>query len=232
MNEMRTETELRLLSGFEQVSLWGNTCSAQLFIVQGEQEGLAIEAPPEYLRRVRSEVKDGKLTIRLKGNWLQELEDALSSCADRPPIIYRLTVRELTGLDVQCASMVYSSRIETPHLSIKLNGLGDFRLDWLTAEKLEVQHSGAGVMRVSGRVDEQNILLTGIGSYLAPELDCLRAGVRMSGAGVARLHVRQSLDINLRGVGSLEYSGDPVVRKRVSGPGQVKFVQSNSRLSM
>ncbi len=225
----KTYSETRQVSDFDQVSIKGNTCNAQLFITQGKREGLTIEAPPEYLHRVRSEVRGGKLTIRLEGSWLQELEDAITSCLNKPHIIYKLVVREITQLEVQCAYIVQSSRIETPHLRVKLNGTGDFKLDWLSAKNLDIQHNGTGIMRISGQVDEQTIVLNGVGSYIAPGLECQRACVRMSGTGRARVHVEQMLDATLRGVGILEYSGHPAVSKRISGPGQILQVANVSK---
>jgi hypothetical protein len=224
MDTTNTQTETRQVSGFERVSIRGLTCSAQIIITQSEREGLTIEAPPEYLHRLRSEVKNGKLTIRLAGSWLQELEDALTNWLNKPPILYRLDVRELTYLEVQCAYSVHAPRIETPHLHVKLNGDGDLRLDWLSAEKLEVHHSGTGILRISGQVEEQSVVLNGAGSYMAPRLDSQRARVHMRGVGSASMHVNQLLDATMRGVGILEYSGRADVHKRISGPGQILHI--------
>lgn len=224
MDTTKIQTETRQVSGFERVSIRGLTCSAQLTLTQGEREGLTVSAPPEYLQRLRSEVKDRKLTIRLAGNWLQELEYALTNWLNKPPILYRLDVRELTYLEVQCAYLVHAPRIETPHLIVKLNGDGDFRLDWLSAERLEVHHSGSGMLRISGQVEEQSVVLNGVGSYMAPKLDSQLARVRMRGVSSARMHVNQSLDATLHGVGVLEYSGTADVHKRISGPGQILHI--------
>jgi hypothetical protein len=166
-------------------------------------------------------VKAGKLTVRRVGSWLQDLEDALATWMNKPHILYRLDVRELTYLEVQCAYIVHAPKIETPHLHVKLNGDGDFRLDWLSAEKLEVHHSGSGILRISGQVEEQSVVLNGVGSYIAPRLESQRARVRMRGASTARMHVNQFLDATLHGVGILEYSGRADVHKRISGPGQI-----------
>jgi hypothetical protein len=226
MDTPYTETETRQVGDFDQVSIRGNTCNAQLFISQGEQERLAIEAPSEYLHRLRSEVKHGKLTVRLQGNWLQELEDALATCLNRPHIVIRLQVRRLISLEVQCASIVHAPRIETPHLQVKLSGTGDFKLDWLEAERLEIHHSGSGLMLIKGQVEEQIIVLSGVGRYIAAGLESQRAQVRISGAGSARIQVSQALDASLRGVGILEYSGGAMVCEQVSGMGQVVHIEN------
>lgn len=225
MNSTYAEKVIRQVSGFDQVSIRGNTCSAQVFITQGEGESLAIEAPPDYMSRLHSQVIDGKLTVRLEGSWLQGLQDALATGFNRPQLIYRLGVRQINYLEVQCAYFIHSPKIETPHLRVKLNGTGDFRLDWLSAKTLEVYHSGSGTVQLSGQVDDQTVVLNGIGSYIAPGLDSQRAHVRMTGTGMARIHVDQALDATLRGVGCLEYSGDAIIRTQVSGPGQIFKVE-------
>jgi len=220
----KTYIETRRVKGFDQVAIRGNTCSAQIFITQSEHEGLTIEAPIEHLQQLRSEVKDRKLTVRLGGSWLQELEYALTTCLNKPHIIYHLDVRELTYLEVQCAYKVHAPRLETSHLRVKLNGTGDFRLDRLSANTLEVRHSGCGIIQISGQVEEQTIVLNGIGSYVSPGLDSQRARVHIKGTGTARVHVNQALDATLRGLGNLEYSGIADVHKRISGPGQILHV--------
>lgn len=224
MDKTNIRKETREVSEFERVSIRGLTYSAQVYITQGEREGLSIEAPPEILRRLRSEVKDGKLTIRLEGSWLEELQDALSNWMNKPYIRYYLHVRELTALEVQCAYIIYVPRLETSHLSVKLSGCGDFRLDWLQAERLEVHHSGSGVVQICGLVEEQRVVLNGAGSYIAPGLESQRADVRLRGVGMARVHANQMLETEVRGVGSLEYSGNAQVRTRISGPGQIVYI--------
>jgi hypothetical protein len=221
MNNTVTQTETRKVSGFDRVAISGNTCSARVYITQGEQEGLTIKAPPEYLRRLRSEVKGGRLTVRLEGSWLQELEDALSTCLNKPAIIYHLDVCHLTHLEVQCADFVHAPRLETTYLHVKLNGTGDFYIDWLAAESLEVRHAGAGILRASGKVEEQAVTLSGAGSYLAANLVSQRARVRITGPSLARMHVSEALEATLRGPGCLEYSGDANVSQRISGPGRI-----------
>jgi len=220
------QIENRTVSGFDRVAIRGLTCTAQLFITQGKKEELTIQAPEVYQHRIRSDVEAGKLTIRLEGGWLQELQDALAANLSKPLIIYRLRLRDLTSLDVQCANRIYSPRIETPQLLIKFNGAGEFRLDDLSAKTLEVQHSGSGSIYLSGHVDEQAIQLNGVGCYIAPGLNSQRASVRSSGAGTIRLHVNQEMNANLRGVGILEYSGEAAIRKKISGMSQIVHLKN------
>lgn len=231
MYKTHTIAETRKVHDFEQVSIKGNTCSAQVFITQGAQETLTIEAPPEYLPRLLSEVKDGRLTIRLAGSWLQELEDALTTCLNRPHIVYRLQVRQLARLEVQCARVVHLTRLDTPHLHVKLDGTGDFNADWLSAKTLEAQHSGSGTMRASGQVEDQTVVLNGVGCFLAPGLASQRARLRISGTGFARIRVSQALDVTMRGVGILEYIGRPSVSQQISGPGRVYPIESVSEIA-
>jgi hypothetical protein len=105
-----------------------------------------------------------------------------------------------------------------------MNVMGGFRLDWLSAESLDLQHAGTGTVRISGQVSEQKIILSGVGSYLAPDLASQRARVHIRGTGIARIQVHQALEATLHGVGVLEYSGNPTVSKRISGVSQIRHI--------
>ena len=101
-------------------------------------------------------------------------------------------------------------------------------MDWLLAKRLDVHHNGTGIMRIAGQVDEQTVVLNGVGGYITPGLCSQRARVHMNGTGNVQVHVEQALDATLRGVGILEYSGNPSVNQRISGAGQVLKVANIS----
>jgi len=220
-------TEHRPVGGFDRVSLRGNACSTSLLILQGEKEGLTIEAPPGYLHRLSSEVTDRRLLLRLGGTWLQELEDAINSRYERPPIRCRLLVHQLTGLEIQCASLVCVPSLKTQNLQVKMNGAGDLRFGRLDAGSLEIEHNGTGTVRICGMVDQQAVRLNGMGDYLADDLVSSQAIVRIQGAGMARVRVDQALDAGIRGMGVLEYTGNPKLKKQIAGLGQVRHFEEN-----
>ena len=91
-----------------------------------------------YASRIKTEVRDGKLDIRIGGSWLDKLGHALPTGLTRQWIKYSLTVKKLTGLEISGAARVKASDIETDRFALKLSGTGQVNIEALSAEVLEV----------------------------------------------------------------------------------------------
>ncbi len=219
MEDLRVET--REVQDFDQVVFRDDSCGAELSIEQGQVEGLRIEARPELIRRIEAEVRKRRLIIRLSGSWLERLGDKLTTSRTRPTSVYRLQVRELRSLDLVCAAAVHAPSIRTGHLKIKVSGAGHVVIDSLTAEELEVEHSGAGRMEVAGQVGRQLVRLSGVGWYEASGLRAEETVARVSGPAHAQIHASQRLEAVVRDMGVVEYNGHPRVRQRIFGMGSV-----------
>jgi len=211
-------TESREVSNFDRVALRDY---GELVITQGEQESLTIEAHPDILPKIKTEVRDGKLIIKIGGSWFDKLGHAISTSLTRQWIKYNLTVKKLTGLEIAGAVSVKASNIETDRLALRLSGAGQVNIEALSAEVLEIDLPGACAIKVSGKVGEQRIALSGAGSYKAPKLESRRASVDLRGAGQATVWAVEDLDVAIRGLGSVEYYGTPTIKKSISGIGTV-----------
>jgi hypothetical protein len=211
-------TESREASNFDRVFLRDY---GELVITQGEQESLTIEAHPDILPKIKTEVREGKLIIKISGSWLDKLGDALSTGLTGRRIKYNLTVKTLTRLEIAGAVSIKASNLETDRLALKLSGAGQVNIEALSAEVLEVDVPGACAIKVSGKVGEQRIAISGAGSYKAPKLESKRASVDLRGAGQATVWAVEDLDVAIRGIGSVEYYGTPTIKKSISGIGTV-----------
>ncbi|MBK9055838.1 MAG: DUF2807 domain-containing protein [Chloroflexi bacterium] len=105
--------------------------------------------------------------------------------------------------------------------NLELSGAGDVEMLHLDGESWSVNLSGAGNITVSGQVDTQTIVISGAGSYNAEDLSSQNASVEHSGAGMAVVQVSDTLDVNISGLGSVEYIGDPAVTQEITGLGTV-----------
>jgi hypothetical protein len=216
-NDARTET--REVSGFDRVALAG---FGDLVITQGEEESLTIEASPEILDRIKTEVKDGQLTIRFSRNWLDWIGEALATGFAGMRVRYDLKVKELTALAITGAGRVQVANLEADHVALELRGAGQLSVESLDAKRLEIELSGAGQIKVEGRVTEQTINMTGAGSYDAPNLESQRAKATLTGLGGATVWVVEDLEATIRSVGNVSYYGAPKVSKRITGLGSLK----------
>ena len=225
METVELGIEEREIGAFDQVTLRDDSCGAELVIEQGEREGIRIEARPQLLRRIETQVRDGRLIIRMSGSWLERLGDKLSTSLTRSRTLYHLQARELRSLDIGCAAMVFAPSLRADTLAIKLAGATRVVIENLVARELRIEHSGVGELEVDGRVVRQEVTLDGVGMYSAAELRSQVSVVRISGPARARVHASEELDAVVRGIGVVEYSGSPRVRQRVLGMGSVVKVE-------
>jgi hypothetical protein len=59
------------------------------------------------------------------------------------------------------------------------------------------------------------------GTYHAEDLESREVKIHVAGVGSAIVNVREKLEAEINGVGSVEYIGDPTVEQDVNGAGQV-----------
>lgn len=206
---------------FDEVIVRGDLFSAELLIEQGENESLSIEAEPQIIRRLDVAVRNRKLVVRLGGSWLERLVDKLTESLTGPNLVMRLQLRELRSLDAACVGYVHAPSIETESLWINQGGAGQLVIDELIAQKLIVDQSGTGMIKIAGRVEKQVVRSSGIGRYAAYRLRTQKTEARVQGSSLVQVHARGNLDAVVTGIGRVEYAGNPQVRTRVIGTGSV-----------
>jgi hypothetical protein len=164
----------------------------KLVIDQTGSESFSITADDNFLPYIETEVRDRELIISIPSNTM---------FTDITDLTYQVTVKSLDGLE--------------------LTGAGDIEILHLDAEDWQVNLSGAGNITVSGEVDTQTIVISGAGGYNAEDLSSQQASIEHSGAGMAVVQVSDTLDVNISGVGSVEYIGDPTVNQTITGLGSI-----------
>ena len=211
------------------------TTVGSLYIEQGEEEGLRIEAEDNIISNIEVEVNGTTLEIGTKAN--------VNLRPTKPVRFY------LTALELEAISLSGSGDIEAPGLtvadlsvtitgsgdanlpdldgdavSIKVSGSGDVDAEGLTANNLAVRVTGSGSVDTSGRVDRQEITISGSGNYEARDLESSEAEIRIGGSGVATVWASDSLDIKITGSGSVRYAGSPQVSSSVTGSGSLRQI--------
>jgi hypothetical protein len=202
--------EARDVSDFQEVALEG---VGTLMIEQGATESLTIEAEPKVLKRIETEVHNGRLTIRPDRSF-----------KTREPITYFLTVKQLTGLELAGAGRIEVAQLSTDQLRVNGSGAGAVIMDNLTANSLEVTASGNVQAELAGSVDSQTVSISDAATYAAAELRSRLASVTASGASQVTVNVTEGLDARVSGVARVEYIGDPAVTEDVSAAGSLSNV--------
>jgi hypothetical protein len=182
--------ESRDVSGFTGVEL---ASFGDLQIEQTGTESLTIEAAPDVLPHLTSEVSGGVLRLGVAPG---------TTIRATTPVVYRLTVATLD--------------------SVAVSGAGDVTASNLQTRRLTAGISGAGEMTLSGTVDSQVVTIDGAGDYDGENLQSTTAEVTVDGTGDAVVRVSSRLDVTIRGVGSVEYIGNPQVSQSIQGAGSIE----------
>jgi len=212
-------SETRQVNDFERVDLSG---VGTIYITQGNEETLTIEAENNILTEIESTVRNGTLTIGFGDqNWPDIVQPT-------EPIKYYLTLKELTGLNISGAGRVEIDDLDTTQLDINSSGAGDIEINELIAKDLNVVLSGAGSCKIiGGEVTDQNITISGAGNHKASDLQSQVTNVSVSGMGSVEVWVLDALDVGISGAGNVEYYGSPSVSQDISGAGRVESLGDN-----
>ena len=203
-------SEVRDVRDFQEVALEG---VGTLVIAQGDSESLTIEAEPRVLRRIETEVSNGRLTIRPDRSF-----------ETREPITYHLMVIQLTAIELAGAGRIEASQLSTDQLRLGGSGAGAVIVNELIANTLDVTASGNLTAELAGAVDTQIVTLSDAGSYAASNLSSRVASITASGASQAIINVSESLDARVSGASRVEYIGNPTVTQDVSAAGSLTNV--------
>ena len=202
--------EARDVGDFQEVALEG---VGTLVIEQGETESLSIAAEPRVLRRIETEVRNGRLTIRPDRSF-----------ETREPITYYLSVRQLTGIELSGAGQIEAGQLSADQLRLTGSGAGAVAIDNLTANSLDVTAAGNVQAQLAGTVDSLTVTLSDAASFAGQNLASRVASVTASGAAQASVNASESLDARVSGAARVEYVGDPSVTQDVSAAGSLTKV--------
>jgi hypothetical protein len=179
-------TEPRTVSGFSAVSLSG---SGQVIIEQTGRESLTVTADDNILPHIKTDVRGQ--TLELGSNDSMTTHD----------IVFKLTVKQLEGLDI--------------------SGSGQAEARSLDSDRLKIGISGSGELSAHGTANDLDVSISGSGGYRGEDMRTKRAVVGISGSGGAVIAASETLKADVSGSGSIEYLGDPQVTQHVSGSGSV-----------
>lgn len=104
-----------------------------------------------------------------------------------------------------------------------ISGSGKISLDGNIEGSVEIGISGSGRFMASGSASEIKTNISGSGKVLASELMVDKCNVRISGSGDVEINVKNSLEANISGSGTVSYKGSPSqVNSHASGSGRIK----------
>ncbi len=184
-------------------------------ITQGSTNKVVVEADDNLQQYIITEMnEDDVLEIRMRNN--------ISFITDNNVKIIITTTR-LDQLTLSGSGNITGMNKFTgsDKVRLRISGVGDIKLDLNTPE-LDADISGSGSLKLTGETRETQLTINGVGDCDAAGLKTEKAKVKISGSGDAKIFAEESLDVTIRGVGSVYYKGAAAVTQSISGSGEIK----------
>lgn len=208
-NQGSTVQQVRNVASFDGIDAGG---AFRIFVTQGENQTVMVEAQEQYIDDIETTVKSGTLIISTRRN----LKD--------PGIMnVYITLKELRKLEISGACKLTSeNRFQLSDIDIECSGAAMITFA-LSANQIDLDCSGAGQIELLGSAESVKLELSGAASLDASELEIIALVADISGASNASVHVTGDLSAEVSGAGSLKYRGEPELKKtEVSGAGRIK----------
>ncbi|WDF54907.1 head GIN domain-containing protein [Mucilaginibacter sp. KACC 22063] len=216
INTAFADSQVRSITGFNGVTL---SCSADVYITQGNTESVRVEAPSNVINRIKTEVKDGVLNIYSKGDWDWNLGDLFGG---HKKIAVYISAKQLNSLTVSgSGDMSFKDGITTNSLRLRVSGSGDMT-GRLQTKDLECTVTGSGDMKLSGRAETSAVRISGSGDFSGRDLVTSITRVHITGSGDATVNANNTVDASVTGSGDIRYTGSAKnVSSSATGSGSV-----------
>lgn len=205
-----TSSEARTVSNFTVVALDGE---GTVLVTAGSEDGLTIEADDNLLTYLESNVEGSELRIATR--------DGIDIDPTEAPV-YRVTVRELTGIRLGGAGAITAGAWAGDSFAITVTGAGDVTVGPLSVGSLSVDVGGVATVTVSGTAGSQDVTIGGVGEYVAADLESQTAVVNARGTGVGTVWAVETLGAEVSDGARLFYYGTPSVESELSDLGTVE----------
>lgn len=210
-NTIRESREIT--QSFSEVTLSGGF---HLYLVQGEEVSLEIEADERILENIKTQINDDELKIQDR-NWY--FLSSLIGLTDDTNVY--LTVPDLDKIQVSGSADIDSEVFQTEELTIGISGSGNIDMG-LDVQKFSLDISGSGKAELRGLAQSLSVDISGSGEVLARDLESSLVNITVSGSGEIETFVRDSLNVEISGSGNVDYFGSPAtVNQNINGSGNV-----------
>lgn len=190
----------------------------EVFLTQGPNYRLEVEAPAERMQQIRTEVEDGVLIIEFTGRE-RNLRD----------LKVHVTAPSLEYLHAGGASSMKGQSILTaPVMELKVSGAASMDVE-VVAEQLTTEISGASGISLAGEATEHYLKASGVSRVRAYGLETNYTDVNSSGTSNVRINAKNKLTANASGTSTITVRGNPSdADYTTSGTASVRGVNNNT----
>ena len=190
---------------FEKVE---STGGIDVYLAQGPAAAVAVEALPEALPHVVTEVRDGTLSIHWEKDFSWKNMTSWNSLTGRQRSVkVYITAPRLTGLALSGGADAHGQTpLAADNFTIRASGGSDVTLQ-LQAKTVHAESSGGSDVTLTGKVERQEMRFSGGSDYHGFGLQSTTATISASGGSDADVWVDGELTANASGGSDLHYKG-------------------------
>lgn len=185
-------------------------------MVNGREGELSIKGEENLLEYIKTEVKNGKLTIKVKKGY------NLQSAKRNNGILVTVPVESVNSVSLSgSGDIVGKDVLKASEFSATMSGSGDISLA-IEADVLKTVISGSGDIELSGKARDFDVRVSGSGDVEAFDLEADHVSANVSGSADIRVTARESIIARVSGSGDIMYKGNPEkVDSKASGSGDI-----------
>lgn len=207
------EVQKRETKPFHKIEISGAT---SLIFTQSDTLQLRVEADKDEINNLMTDVSDGILSVKAKGNFKQPYKIYVSGNH-----IQRITVAgasKITG----------TNALETDSLTLDVSGASSANLSLKTTD-VDVMIGGASSVNFDGTSKTLHANISGASTLKAYKLNTTSADVKASGASTAKIFAAEKVNANATGSSTIKFKGDPKdVSAEASTSSQIAKVIENA----
>lgn len=184
-------------------------------ISQYDQESLEVSGDESMVKKLKVKQSGDLLELSLEGK-------NSGGFFKKEGIQVNLSIADLKELEFEGAGNIRTAHTLTLNdLKILGNGVGNINLE-IEAESVDSELNFVGNMVLKGKTNEFYLVNEGIGNIDASKFTAQRVNLISSGIGSVSVHCEDELSIEVNGIGTVNYTGNPtVISEKVSGIGKV-----------
>ena len=221
----------RAVDGFSRVE---SLMDAEVFITQGSEYSVALEAQNNLIEHIRTEVKNGELRIYNKRCikkhdpvrvhiTMPTVSGVVLAGSGSIRLVNRIESNALYVSLTGSGSIVSNDSVIADHLDTELSGSGDVALHGAFGA-VSTGISGSGSVEVQGHGASHDVKISGSGDVNTFGLAVKTSNVNITGSGNARVNVSDNLTVDITGSGQVYFKGQPSVTTNITGSGAVVAV--------
>lgn len=186
----------------------------EIILIQGEKAELRFEGNEELINEIEIDQNEDQLSIIL-------ISDKSKTFKKNELKVF-ITLTTLENLVFEGVGEIKTDGfLAIEKIEINGKGVGNIELN-LDAQEIITDLNFVGNMKLVGSAEQVFLSNEGIGNIDAAELIAQNMEIISSGIGAVSVYCENELSIEVNGIGSVTYTGNPeVISEKVSGIGKI-----------